>query len=53
VASSVVVTSDRALSGELSVAGLASVKPAEWLKFVASGDDYKMWIEEKVSQSFQ
>jgi len=53
VASSVVVTSDRALSGELKVAGMASVKPAEWLKFVASGDDYKMWIEEKVSQSVQ
>jgi len=53
VASSVVVTSDRALSGELKVAGLASVKPAEWLKFVASGEDYKMWIEEKVSQSVQ
>jgi len=52
VASSVVVTSDRALSGELKMAGLVSVKPSEWLKFIATGD-YKEWVEEKVRQNVQ
>jgi len=52
VASSVVVTSDRALSGELKEAGMVSVKPSEWLRFVA-GAEYKQWIDEKVSQNVQ
>jgi len=48
----VVVSSDRALSGELKEVGLVSVKPSEWLKFVA-GAEYQNWIEEKVSQNVQ
>jgi len=52
VATSVVVSSDRALSGELKEVGLVSVKPSEWLKFVA-GAEYQNWIEEKVSQNVQ
>jgi len=53
VASSVVVSSDRALSGELKEAGMVTVKPLEWLKFVAGGTECKQWIEEKVRQNVQ
>jgi len=54
VGNSIVVTSDRALTGELKTFGMSICKPSSWLKFVVhmlSMDqtvDYRDWIDTKI-----
>lgn len=55
VKNSLVVTSDRALSGELKLYGMELVKPSEWLNFVVrlvlgnlESLSYEKWIDEKI-----
>jgi len=54
VGNSIVVTSDRALTGELKTTGMSICKPSSWLKFVvrlSSMDqdmDYREWIDSKI-----
>jgi len=54
VEKSIVVTSDRALTGELKTNGMSICKPSSWLKFVVrlltmdQNVDYREWIDTKI-----
>jgi len=54
VRNTLTVTSDRALAGQLSIAGMSITKPSSWFKFVVTvltkdpNTDYRQWIDSRI-----